>query len=178
MVPINSRAPSGSYSKILFGERIEYVLIGPYWQIWLCRDNDVEFGKVSGIDGLYIANRLQNGVKQSLITFNQGGSWSPLLINDSCADCTLNLYSPSSDLKDHFYSRHTAPGLIIATGNVGLSLNKEQSAANTYLSRDAGLTWKLLAAGSHLVGFSNFGSLILMVDDMAAIDSVQYVNWT
>jgi hypothetical protein len=137
-------------------------------------ESDVEFGKVSGIDGLYIANRYQNGGKQSMITFNQGGSWSTLKANDSCSDCSLNLYSPSSDVKDHFYSRPTAPGLIIASGNVGISLNAEKSAANTYFSRDAGLSWRMLAKGSHLVAFSNFGSLILMVDDMDSVDSVQY----
>jgi hypothetical protein len=71
--------------------------------------------------------------------------------------CSLNLHAPSSSVKDHFYSRPTAPGLIIATGNVGLTLNTEQSAANTYFSRDAGTsegrTWQCStnARRSHVV---------------------------
>eukprot|EP00029_Vermamoeba_vermiformis_P005932 TRINITY_DN2198_c0_g1_i1.p1 TRINITY_DN2198_c0_g1~~TRINITY_DN2198_c0_g1_i1.p1 ORF type:complete len:785 (-),score=200.26 TRINITY_DN2198_c0_g1_i1:15-2369(-) len=156
------------YGSDQFSDNFRLILEHIVW------DDDVEFGKVSGIDGLYIANRYQNGGKQSLLTFNQGGSWSPLRVNGSCDGCTLNLYSPSSDVKDHFYSRPTAPGIIIATGNAGISLNQEQSAANTYFTRDAGLTWRMLAPGSHLVAFSNFGSLLLMVDDMDAIDSVQF----
>lgn len=39
------------------------------------------------------------------------------------------------------YSTENSIGLIIGTGNIGQFLENRSDQVNTYLSRDAGLTW-------------------------------------
>ena len=40
-----------------------------------------------------------------------------------------------------FYSTKNSIGIILGTGNVGSYLSNRKDEINTYLSRDAGLTW-------------------------------------
>ena len=37
-----------------------------------------DFHKVSGVDGVYIANTLEHGKLTTQITFDKGGVWEPL----------------------------------------------------------------------------------------------------
>ena len=47
--------------------------------------------------------------------------------------------------RPNVYSHEGAPGLVIATGNVGPHLDFKSGATCTYVSLDAGLTWEDVA---------------------------------
>lgn len=89
--------------------------------------------------------------KQTRITFDKGGMWSPLTppkydaLGDKmeCEDkiCTLHLHSLSNPNFGPFYTTENSLGLILGTGNVGRYLSNKEDEVNTYLSRDGGLTW-------------------------------------
>jgi len=51
---------------------------------------------------------------------------------------------------------------MLATGNIGESLLTELDTANTYLSRDAGLTWIELMKGNTIYEFGDHGSIIAL----------------
>jgi hypothetical protein len=46
--------------------------------------------------------------------------------------------------------------------------------SNTYMSTDAGLTWKMIREGPHQFGFGDSGSVIVIVDDQQPTDSIMY----
>lgn len=86
-----------------------------------------------------------------MITFDKGGIWQriPSPINDvdgrplKCGNmCFLNIHSASNDLFNSFYSSANAIGIVVANGNVGNYLTHAKESVNTYISRDAGLSWK------------------------------------
>ena len=72
------------------------------------------------------------------------------------------------------YSTATAVGIIIATGNVGPRLSYSPDETNTYLSRDAGLTWYEIAKGSHIYEIGNHGGIIVMANDHSATNLIMY----
>ena len=47
--------------------------------------------------------------------------------------------------RPNFYSHDAAPGLVLATGNVGAHLDFQAGSSCTFMSRDAGLTWEDVA---------------------------------
>lgn len=122
---------------------------------------------------------------KTVITFDKGGIWSYLeppshdshgkKIQCATRDCHLHLHG-ITDLYGPFYSSKTATGLIMATGTVGSYLQENIDRINTYLSRDAGLTWYEVARGSHIYEFGDHGGLIVMAYDEGETDSVQY-SW-
>jgi len=124
---------------------------------------------------------------KTVITFDKGGIWSYLeppavdihgkapCANHGGKDCHLHLHG-ITDLYGPFYSSATATGLIMATGTVGSFLQESSDQINTYLSRDAGLTWFEVAKGSHIYEFGDHGGLIVMAYDEGSTDSVMY-SW-
>ncbi len=154
----------------------------------------VDFSKVRGLDGIYIANvywDAYNGEEpqpdtdsevHTLISFNKGescsffllrvcllvfssvrtcrvyfhliffsgGDWDEIAAPEgtTCTsrdECQLHLNGPTTSQFGRVYSDEDAIGLVMATGNVGQSLS--DSGSNTFLSRDAGLTWSLVEFG-------------------------------
>ena len=75
-----------------------------------------------------------------------------------------------------FYSAENSVGILIATGNVGNFLSFRADEVNTYLSRDAGLTWFEIAKGSNIYEVGDHGGLIVMTDDQKATDTLRY-SW-
>jgi len=85
---------------------------------------------------------------QTYITRNYGGKWNELRIktipdkdnekNDVFE--TLHIHGNSGEFP-RYYSSKLVPGLILANGNTGFHLSNDSSDVNTYISRDAGLTW-------------------------------------
>ena len=55
------------------------------------------------------------------------------------------------------YSQPSAPGVVLATGNVGEYLSGDAQIVNTFLSRDAGATWTEILKGPHIYEFGNHG---------------------
>ncbi len=121
---------------------------------------------------------------KTVITFDKGGIWSYLEppsvdINGQPIKCTkechLHLHG-ITDMYGPFYSSGSATGLIMATGTVGSFLQDSSDQINTYLSRDAGLTWFEVAKGSHIYEFGDHGGLVVMAYDEGSTDSIMY-SW-
>jgi len=122
---------------------------------------------------------------KTVITFDKGGIWSYLDApakdahgNDfkcTSKECHLHLHG-ITDLYGPFYSSGTATGLIMATGTVGSHLQECVDCINTYLSRDAGLSWMEVAKGSHIYEFGDHGALIVMAYDEGSTDRLLY-SW-
>jgi len=174
-------------------------------------DGKCDFEKVEGIEGIYLANFIDDsdigkdglpregwddetkatqgaGKKRlkakTVITFDKGGIWSylePPSVDSTgkaikCSkECHLHLHG-ITDLYGPFYSSGSATGLIMATGTVGSHLAESQDQINTYLSRDAGLTWFEVAKGSHIYEFGDHGGLVVMAYDEGSTDSILY-SW-
>eukprot|EP01069_Polyplicarium_translucidae_P004368 Polyplicarium_translucidae@DN2565_c0_g1_i1.p1 len=125
-------------------------------------------------------------VVRTAITFNKGGSWGFLEAprTDSlgntihCGDnCYLHLHGITNfDRFAPFYSVENAVGIVMGTGNVGSHLNFASEEANTYLSRDGGLTWVEAHKGPYIYEFGDHGGLIAMADDSHATDKVVF-SW-
>jgi len=108
----------------------------------------------SGYDGgILIANKYisrRSTYYQTFASWNRGADWSLLTPPPgSCpsgvplSECALHFEGPA--LGTHIYSTYTAPGLVIANGNVGPYFNI--SDANAYISKDGGAfsTFNLIA---------------------------------
>ena len=169
------------------------------------RDNiriggSADFTNVAAIPGVYLANQVvghamtMDAVK-TRITYNAGGVWQgirpPLLGADgkriNCQDgpdsCELHLHGDTHWMHGTWktrlgsvYTHESAPGVILATGNVGKSLAFDPTSVNTYLSRDAGLTWEEIIKGPHIYEFGNNGGLIVIgkMSSLGPTDTVKF----
>jgi hypothetical protein len=75
-----------------------------------------------------------------------------------------------------FYSTDNSVGLIMGTGNLGKYLSNKDDLANTFLSRDGGLTWFEVKKGSHIYEIADHGGLILMASNKRAVNHLDY-SW-
>lgn len=72
----------------------------------------------------------------------------------------MNLHGFASIKKTPIHSHKRSAGLILATGNVGEYLDPES--ANTYLSRDAGLSWIEIQKGMYTYEITDNGGLLVL----------------
>lgn len=187
---------------------IYYKPKGPNKDTWLKFYADQSFAdihKVKGVRGVYIASQFMNSSfnvenQISLITFDKGGLWHPLLAPEKTRDgailnCSISFYNQwflkkwlhcslhvSQEL-EHLYptshsepilSRESAPGLIIASGTVGSRI--KQYHQNIFLSIDAGLTWHEILLDGHFFTFGDHGGLIVAIKQATLTDTVLY-SW-
>ena len=165
----------------------------------------VDFEQLVGLEGVGIANVVSNREEvvgwgagkniKSVITYDDGSNWRPLKAPEknlngddwSCdrndpAACSLHVWSVSTP---HNYGRvfsSTAPGFVMAVGSVGGKLLAYDE-CDTFLSTDAGLTWKMIQEGAHTYEFGDQGSVLVIADDEEATDHVHYsydggTTWT
>mmetsp|Transcript_42694 Transcript_42694/g.68664 ORF Transcript_42694/g.68664 Transcript_42694/m.68664 type:complete len:874 (+) Transcript_42694:54-2675(+) len=129
------------------------------------------------------------------ITYNGGGAWQtlkPPVVDNAGAPivchagntCDLHLHGASHWQRGTWetrlgsvYSQESAPGVILATGNVGEFLSYDAQSVNTYLSRDAGVTWEEILKGPHIYEFGNHGGLIVAAK-MASLGPTNKVYFT
>lgn len=81
--------------------------------------------------------------------------------------CSLHLHGPTSwyapeGPHPNFYSLPTAPGLIIATGNVGPHLDQSPDGDCTWMSRDGGLSWEDIADNTAIYEIGNHGGIVVI----------------
>lgn len=156
----------------------------------------VDFEKMQGLEGVAVANIVANvdGVntgekkrKQSRITHNDGAAWEPLQAPEKDSDdkkfdcdvsnkekCSLHIhgYTERADARE-MYSSPTAVGLMLAVGNVGSELSTFGE-ANTFMTTDAGLTWKEVKKGVYAWEFGDQGSVIVIVRRGEDTDHLYY----
>ncbi|CBZ51174.1 putative sortilin [Neospora caninum Liverpool] len=129
----------------------------------------------------------QEEVIRTVISFDKGGVWSYLKAprvdsRGQKIDCPpdrcwlhLNGITRFSDFAP-FYSVENAVGIIMGTGNVGSYLRPEKDEANTYLSRDGGVTWIEAHKGAFIYEMGDHGGLLVMADDTKKTNQVVF-SW-
>jgi hypothetical protein len=150
----------------------------------------VDFEKMFGIEGVAMVNVVANinakdftkdGKKlQSMITHNDGAEWDYLSPPEkdpdgkkyNCNKCALHIhgYTERRD-KSHTYSSASAIGLMMATGNVGEYLTDKKD-SDTFMTSDAGVTWKSVKKGPYMWEFGDQGSIVVIVNEREATNVV------
>lgn len=124
-----------------------------------------------------------------------GSSWSPIRAPSTDSDgqrvscntadaneCSLHLHSVTTP---HNFGRifsSPAPGFVMGVGSIGSHLLPYED-CDTFLSDDAGLTWRMIRRDAHKYEFGDQGSVIVAVNDEDGVDTVQYStdmgkNWS
>lgn len=164
----------------------------------------VDFTRFAGLSGIYVANRWNttypfNPVREddvdTVISFNKGASWDLLTPPkkrwsgeasdcDVKKGCSLHLHGfNSGGLFTWFYSVPNAVGLMLATGNIGDELLMEREEVNTYISRDAGVTWDEVAPGPYVPEFGDSGAIIVLASSEVDSNTIKFTldqgqHWT
>ncbi|KAI9927316.1 vacuolar protein sorting/targeting protein PEP1 [Aspergillus wentii] len=145
-----------------------------------------DFEKMQGLEGVMVVNVVGNldavnnkGASKKLktmITHNDGAQWALLPPpteghNFGCSvttgrgtdQCSLHLhgYTERRDPRDTFSSA-SAIGLMMGTGNVGEYLASKEE-ADTFITRDGGITWKSVKKGKYIWEYGDAGSIIVIV---------------
>lgn len=156
----------------------------------------VDFEKMQGLEGVALINIVSNvdevdkgSVKklQTRITHNDGAEWGLITppkqdINkeeykcqgSSIEECALHLhgYTERRDPRDTL-SSPSAIGLMMAVGNVGASLGPYKD-ADTFVTRDGGITWHEVFKGQYMWEYGDQGSLIVIVREDEPVNHVYY----
>ncbi|KAH7124018.1 vacuolar protein sorting/targeting protein 10 [Dendryphion nanum] len=159
-------------------------------------DGYVDFEKMQGIEGVAVINIVANAdkvdsgskkEKRTLITHNDGADWAPLSApkvdsndkNWGCdvnklEECSLHIhgYTERFDPRETF-SSPSAVGIMLGVGNVGKSLSTFGE-ASTFITTDAGITWKEAKKGNYAWEFGDQGSVIVLVKRGEDTDHVYY----
>ncbi|XP_022107466.1 sortilin-related receptor-like [Acanthaster planci] len=166
---------------------------GPGKDTWLSRYADdpfVELHRVDGLRGIYIANKFNTTNGQfteenmvSLITYDKGGEWNPLLppeFEGNCVPpkCSLHVTQRVSQLYpgtrfNPILSKQSAPGMIIAMGKLGSSLGADAD-FNVYRSGSAGATWYEMLSGPFFYAFGDHGGVVMAITQYGSTNAVKY----
>jgi hypothetical protein len=155
----------------------------------------VDFEKTLGIEGVALANIVANAetaVKDEVkklktkVTHNDGADWAFLpppetdidgnaFECDTASDkCSLHIHGfTERAVKSHTYSSPSAVGLMLGIGNVGEYLGP-RTKADTFISTDAGITWKQAMKGPYMWEFGDQGSIIVLVKANEETNIVYY----
>ncbi|KAF8264511.1 Oligoxyloglucan reducing end-specific cellobiohydrolase [Lactarius quietus] len=156
----------------------------------------IDYETIYGVDGVGLANIVSNAQDvegrdvpkqlKTLITFDDGSSWSPLRppsedseghrisCEPSDSDtCSLHLHSVTIP---HNFGRifsSPAPGFVMGVGSIGAEL-RPYDQSDTFLSTDAGVTWSMVRPEAHKYEFGDQGGIIVAVNDEGMVDFVSY----
>ena len=154
----------------------------------------VDFEKLQGLEGVALVNvvanleEVQKGKEdkklKTKITHNDGGEWSYMAppkqdsegkdynCGSDLNKCSLNLhgYTERKDVRDTF-SSGSAVGVLLGVGNVGEYLSSYNE-GNTFISSDAGVTWREVHKGPYTWEFGDQGGIIVVVKDGSPTDQV------
>ncbi|VEU19576.1 DEKNAAC100867 [Brettanomyces naardenensis] len=131
--------------------------------------------KVQGIDGAWIAGANEGidentmmPLTKSKITLDDGDSWSFLKAVDdpSChgnRDCSVNLIWMSERAGNGEIVTGPTPGILMGIGSTGKYLPQGVDDLHTYISRDGGLSWKMVADYPSTFAFADFGNIAVSV---------------
>lgn len=156
----------------------------------------VDFEKMLGLEGVAMVNVVANPEKDnepkklhSLISHNDGAEWAFLPPPDKDIDgkstgcsgqgtekCALHIHG-YTERKDHrkTYSSAGAVGLMFAWGNIGPQLGPKEE-ADTYMTTDAGISWKPVKKGRWLWQYGDQGSIIVLLPVDQKTKTVSYTT--
>jgi hypothetical protein len=164
----------------------------------------VDFEKMFGIEGVAMVNVVANAFSQNIedegkmlktmITHNDGAEWDYLPPPKADADgkqycsssldkCSLHIHGYTERIdKSHTYSSTSAVGLMLGTGNVGQYLSSSAKDTDTFMTADAGITWKFVKKGSYMWEFGDQGSIVVIVKEREPTNEVFFTldegdNW-
>ncbi|KAM9793122.1 VPS10 domain-containing receptor SorCS3 [Neosynchiropus ocellatus] len=130
--------------------------------------------EVAGIRGMLIANKREENQVKTFITYNKGRDWR--LLQAPSADlsgndihcvlpfCSLHLQLQMSEnpyLSGTIVTKRSAPGIIVATGNIGGELSYNN--VGMFISSDAGNSWRQVFEEEHNVWFLDQGGALVAV---------------
>lgn len=88
-------------------------------------------------------------------------------------NCALHLHSVTQPHNLGRVFSSTAPGFVMGIGNVGDHLLPYED-CDTFLSSDAGLTWRMVDEGANKYEFGDQGSILVLMDDENASNILHY----
>ncbi|XP_077205782.1 VPS10 domain-containing receptor SorCS1-like isoform X4 [Paroedura picta] len=128
--------------------------------------------KVAGIKGMFLANKKIDNQVKTFITYNKGRDWHLLQAPDTdlrgnpvhclLPYCSLHLHLKVSEnpyTSGNIASRDTAPGIIVASGNIGTELSDND--ISMFVSSDAGNTWRQIFEEEHSVLYLDQGGVLV-----------------
>uniref|UniRef100_A0A803TVS3 Sortilin related VPS10 domain containing receptor 1 n=1 Tax=Anolis carolinensis TaxID=28377 RepID=A0A803TVS3_ANOCA len=128
--------------------------------------------KYSGIKGMFLANKKIDNQVKTFITYNKGRDWHLLQAPDTdlrgnpihclLPYCSLHLHLKVSEnpyTSGNIASRDTAPGIIVASGNIGSELSDQD--ISMFVSSDAGNTWRQIFEEEHSVLYLDQGGVLV-----------------
>ena len=156
----------------------------------------VDYERIYGVEGVGLANSVsnaqevegRNAVKKlkTYITFDDGSNWSlvpapsedsegrKVSCNTSDKDkCSLHLHSVTTPRNYGRVFSSPAPGLVMGVGSIGENLLAYEE-CDTFLSIDAGLTWRMVKMNAHKHQIGGAGSVLVVVNDEDGVDEISY----
>ncbi|KAI0904800.1 hypothetical protein F4823DRAFT_172176 [Ustulina deusta] len=155
----------------------------------------VDFEKMLGLEGVMLVNTVANQDSESepknlqtRISHNDGAQWSFLppphkdvegkpytcSSREGDAFCALHLHGFTERLdRGTAYSSESAIGLMFGIGNVGPILGNAKD-ADTFMTQDAGLSWKEVNKGTWAWSFGDQGSIIVIAQRNTKTRSISY----
>uniref|UniRef100_A0A8C3QCZ2 Sortilin related VPS10 domain containing receptor 1 n=1 Tax=Geospiza parvula TaxID=87175 RepID=A0A8C3QCZ2_GEOPR len=132
----------------------------------------IDLYEVSGIKGMFLANKKIDNQVKTFITYNKGRDWSLLQaphtdlrgnpIHCLLPYCSLHLHLKVSDnpyTSGNIASRDTAPSIIVASGNIGTELSDND--ISMFVTSDAGNTWRQIFEEEHSVLYLDQGGVLV-----------------
>ncbi|KAI4550821.1 hypothetical protein MJT46_018328 [Ovis ammon polii x Ovis aries] len=122
----------------------------------------IELYEVAGIKGIFLANKKVDDQVKTYITYNKGRDWRLLQAPDmdlrgNPVHCLLISENPYSS--GRISSKETAPGLVVATGNIGPELSYAD--ISVFISSDGGNTWRQIFDEEYNVWFLDWGGALV-----------------
>lgn len=138
----------------------------------------VDFEKITGIQGVFLVNQVQNAEEvetkfgarkkvSSFITHDDGRTFTELAMHGGGERFHLHSVTQLDNVGRVFSS--PAPGLVMANGNTGESLDM-YSKSHLFISDDAGIHWREGPKGPHKYEFGDQGSLLVAIQDSSEPD--------
>jgi len=155
----------------------------------------VDFEKMAGLEGVAIVNIVGNvdtkdrstGKKlKTMMTHNDGAEWDYISpptadsegkkydCSSSIEECSLHIHGYTERFdKSHTFSSPTAIGLMLGVGNVGEYLGP-YGEADTFLTTDAGVSWREVKKGSYMWAFADQGAVLVLVKEGEPTNTIYY----
>ncbi|XP_069467857.1 VPS10 domain-containing receptor SorCS1-like isoform X3 [Ambystoma mexicanum] len=132
----------------------------------------IDLYEVAGIKGMFLANKKIDNQVKTFITYNKGRDWRLLqapevdlrgdAVHCLLPYCSLHLHLKVSEnpyTSGNIASRDTAPGIIVASGNIGSELSN--SDISMFISSDAGNSWRQIFEEEHSVLYLDQGGVLV-----------------